>query len=347
MPDLILGVDTSNYTTSLALVNIDGEVVFNEKKLLPVAEGERGLRQSDALFAHTKNLPILSERLKGYMSADSSRRIVAVGYSATPRDVEGSYMPCFLAGQAVATALAAALNCPLYTFSHQSGHIMAALYSAGRLDLVDGERLFAAFHVSGGTTEILLVTPKDGAGFAVEPVGGTADINAGQAIDRTGVMMGLSFPCGREMEAILNEAPKPRQKTRISVKDLSCNLSGLENLAKKEYESTGDRALTAAYCFDFVADTLCKLTENLRLRYPDIPIIYAGGVMSNKRIGAHLATFDNTYFSEPVFSSDNAAGVALLALRKTRREGSSTFLEMKVNLAFGEIGAKELPQGKS
>ncbi len=320
MPELILGVDTSNYTTSLALVTVEGEVVFNEKRLLPVAEGERGLRQSDALFAHTKNLPLLSERLRAFLEADDTRRIVAVGYSATPRDQEGSYMPCFLAGQATAAALAAALCCPLYAFSHQSGHIMAALYSAGRVDLIDRDAPFAAFHVSGGTTEILLVTPHSGR-FSVALIGGTADINAGQAIDRTGVMMGLTFPCGREMEAILNGSPKPLQRTRISVKDLTCNLSGLENLAKKEYEATGDRALTAAYCFDFVADTLCKLTENLRGRYAGIPIIYAGGVMSNKRIGARLAGFDDTYFSEPVFSSDNAAGVALLALREARAAG--------------------------
>ena len=72
----------------------------------------------------------------------------------------------------------------------------------------------------------------------------------------------------------------------------------------------------SAYCFDFVADTLCKLTENLRERYPKIPIIYAGGVMSNKRIGTRLANFENTYFSSPEFSSDNAAGIALLCRKK-------------------------------
>ena len=312
---LILGIDTSNYTTSAALCSVEGEIVLNLKRLLPVAEGERGLRQSDALFAHTKNLPLIMESLGEFLNVNyPERNIVAVGYSKTPRDTEGSYMPCFLSGISTASAIAATLGCPTYPFSHQSGHVMAALYSAKKLDLLDGDKPFAAFHVSGGTTEILLITPQNG-GFSVELIGGTADINAGQAIDRTGVLMGMGFPCGREMESTLADRDIAPVKTKISVKGLECNLSGLENLAKKLFEETGDRARVSAYCFDFVADTLEALTKNLRTAYPDIPIIYAGGVMSNKRIGARLATIENTYFSSPEFSSDNAAGVALLCRR--------------------------------
>ncbi|MBR3686374.1 MAG: peptidase M22 [Clostridia bacterium] len=313
---LILGIDTSNYTTSAALCTLEGDVVLNLKKLLPVAEGERGLRQSDALFAHTKNLPVIMDGVREFLDRNyPDREIVAVGYSKTPRDVEGSYMPCFLSGVAIASAVSATIGCQSYAFSHQSGHIMAALYSAGRLDLIENGERFAAFHVSGGTTEILLVTPKAD-GFEVELVGGTADINAGQAIDRAGVMMGLGFPCGREMESLIADRDIPPVKTRISVRGLECNLSGLENLSRSLYEKTGDKAAVSAFCFDFVADTLCKLTENLREAYGNIPIIYAGGVMSNKRIGARLAEFENTYFSAPEFSSDNAAGIALLCRKK-------------------------------
>lgn len=310
--ELILGIDTSNYTTSAALCTLDGEVVLNLKKLLAVAEGERGLRQSDALFSHTKNLPQVMEQMKLFLSEHfPKRQIVAIGYSATPRDVEGSYMPCFLSGVATASAISATLGCPAFPFSHQSGHIMAALYSAGKTELIKGYERFAAFHVSGGTTELLLITPGDN-GFAVEQIGGTADINAGQAIDRTGVLMGMRFPCGRSMEESLEGREIPPMKTRISVKGLQCNLSGLENLAKAMFEKTGDRAEVSAYCFDFVADTLARMTENLRREYPDIPVIYAGGVMSNRRIKTRLSSFENTYFSSPEFSSDNAAGVALL-----------------------------------
>ena len=224
-------------------------------------------------------------------------------------------MPCFLSGAAVASAISAVHGCEAYSFSHQSGHVMAALYSAKKLDFLEKKERFAAFHVSGGTTEILLVNPCEG-GFSVELIGGTADINAGQAIDRTGVMMGLRFPCGREMESLIGDKDVAPAKTRISVKGLTCNLSGLENLTKKLYSETEDKALVSAYCFDFVADTLSRLTENLREIYPEVPIIFAGGVMSNKRISSRLAKIENTYFSAPEFSSDNAAGVALLCRKK-------------------------------
>ena len=318
---LFLGIDTSNYTTSVALCDANGEVVLNLKKLLPVKEGERGLRQSDALFAHTKNLPEIMDGLGQFLDTNyPERQIVAVGCSARPRDVEGSYMPCFLSGVAAAKSISATVGATLYEFSHQNGHIMAALYSSESLELLDGRERFAAFHVSGGTTELLMVTP-DESGFGVELVGGSADMNAGQAIDRTGVLMGLKFPCGREMEQICRESGDiPHAKAKISVKGLECNLSGLENLTSKLYEKTGDRAKVSAYCFDFIADTLEALTKNLREEYPDIPVIYAGGVMSNARIASQLSKLGNVQFAKPEFSSDNAAGVALLC-RKAYIEG--------------------------
>lgn len=317
--NLYLGIDTSNYTTSVALCDATGNVVLNLKKLLDVKEGERGLRQSDALFAHTKNLPELMDKLSSFLAENyPERKIVAVGYSARPRNVEGSYMPCFLAGVAAAKSIAATVGCPSYDFSHQNGHVTAALYSASRLDLLESDTPFLAFHVSGGTTELLLVKGNNGEP-CVEIIGGTADVNAGQTIDRTGVLMGLKFPCGREMERICSEAGDiPHQKTRICVNGLDCNLSGLENLAAKLYRDSGDAALASAYCFDFIADTLYKLTLNARDIYGDLHVIFAGGVMSNSRIKAHLEKLGNVSFSEPQFSADNAAGVALMT--KIRHE---------------------------
>ncbi len=312
--ELYLGIDTSNYTTSAALCNGEGKVVLNLKKLLPVKMGERGLRQSDALFAHTKNLPELMQALSEYLKTEAAdARLCAVGHSATPRSISGSYMPCFLAGVAAAETACAVSGARGYAFSHQDGHIMAALYSSGRTELLDNDAPFAAFHVSGGTTELLLVRPNNGS-FHVELIGGSADMNAGQAIDRTGVLMGLSFPCGREMEAL--SKGQPYHKSRVSVKGLECNLSGLENLAAKLYRETGDKSCVSAFCFDYIADTLYKLTENLREQYTNIPVIFAGGVMSNKRIAGRLSGLCNVFFSEPDFSADNAAGIALL----TRKE---------------------------
>ena len=307
-----IGIDTSNYTTSVAICDMNGNIIANIKKLLFVENGERGLRQSDAVFAHIKNIPQLSDELR---EAICGYTPIAVGCSAYPRDAEGSYMPCFLTGVAVASSIAAVLGVPLMRFSHQNGHIMAALYSSGATEELINSR-FAAFHVSGGTMEILDVTPS-GNGFCVELIGGTDDLTAGQAIDRIGVAMGLDFPCGKQMEDLcFTEVHASIPKPRICVKSLHCNMSGLENLALKLYANTDNIGLVCDYTFSFVANTLDKLSENLRIEYPDIPIVYSGGVMSNSKIKDVLSKRNNTYFACPEFSSDNAAGVALLCRRE-------------------------------
>ena len=304
---VFLAFDTSNYTTSCAACDGDGKVILSLKKLLPVAEGERGLRQSDALFHHTAALPAIIEEAAQTLSR---REILAVGASERPRDKAGSYMPCFLAGVSAAKAAAAGAQSACFGFSHQCGHIAAALYSANREELY-GKR-FVAFHVSGGTTDVLLCEAGKNHPFEVTRIGGTLDINAGQAIDRAGVAMGLHFPCGAELEKLALDIV-PGEKPRICVKGLDCNLSGIENKAAKLYNESGDRSAVAALVIDFVSRTLEKITENLLETYPDIPIVYAGGVMSCKIIRKRLEKYGS--FAEPRFSSDNAAGVALLTRR--------------------------------
>lgn len=312
MTDCFVGIDTSNYTTSAAVCTIDGEIVANIKRPLFVKEGECGLRQSDAVFAHVKNLPDVMQELSAVLR--SGYRPVALGVSARPRNVDGSYMPCFLSGCAAAEAFATAADLPIFRFSHQDGHVMAAAYSSGA-----AERLlqapFAAFHVSGGTTEVLLVTPQN-CGFFIELLACTADINAGQAIDRVGVMLGLRFPCGKELEALALKNTGKLPKPRICVRDGNCNLSGLQNLAQKLWEESGDAAFVAAYTLEFVGATLAEMTAQLDKKMPGLPILYAGGVMSNRRLQALLSNRPNTYFAEPQFSSDNAAGIALLCKKQ-------------------------------
>ena len=311
MTECFIGIDTSNYTTSAAICTKDGEIVANLKAPLPVKAGECGLRQSDAVFAHVKNLPTIMQTLAGEVQG---MKPVAIGVSATPRPQEGSYMPCFLSGIAAAESFATAASIPLLRFSHQEGHIMAATYSAGATHLLNSER-FAAFHVSGGTTEVLLATPH-ARGFDIELFAATADINAGQAIDRIGVMLGLQFPCGKELEKLAQKNEKKIPKSRISVKDGYCNLSGLENMATKLWQESGDAALVAAFTQQFIADTLIAMTKELDARIPSLSIVYAGGVMSNRYLQSRLSERENTYFAEPQFSADNAAGIALLCRKQ-------------------------------
>ena len=304
-----VGIDTSNYTTSVALCDLEGRIIANLKAPLTVKSGERGLRQSDAVFAHVKNLPELMDRLA---EALLEYEPIAVGVSETPRMVEGSYMPCFLSGVAAAHSFAASRNIPIYKTAHQNGHVMAALYSSGMTESLLKDR-FLAFHVSGGTTEVLLITPKsDRHVFEIELVGETEDINAGQAIDRVGVMLGLNFPAGRELENLAKVYQGSFEKRKISVIDCRCNLSGVENIAKKLYDNGADKEMVAAFTFDFIQRTLCEMATQALEKYGDMPILFAGGVMSNKLMRGAISKRFEAYYAEPEFSADNAAGVALL-----------------------------------
>ena len=311
---IVIGIDTSNYTTSVAIMDIDGKLLANLKSPLPVKSGECGLRQSDAVFAHVKNIPEIMQRAREFI--DDSE-IVAIGVSSRPRNVEGSYMPCFLTGVAVAESLSSTLGVPLYSFSHQCGHIMAALYSSDRFDLLDGRR-FAAFHVSGGTTEMLSVSACEG-GFVSELIGGTADLNAGQVIDRAGVMMGLVFPAGPHIErlALSNSSPIPSKKPKI--KEFKINLSGLENLAKDLYEKTDDRSLVSAFVLSYVGKGLIMLADAYEERFGKSDFVFAGGVMCNSIIKRMLSQGRKASFAEPLMSADNAVGIAALTLRAYKK----------------------------
>ena len=250
MRNVYLGIDTSNYTTSTAVLHERDKSVVQQKKLLPVKQGELGLRQSDAVFHHTQQIPDLLDAL---WSDDYVPK--AVGVSVKPRDAEGSYMPCFSVGAGIARVVAKTHGIPLYSFSHQSGHIGAALYGAGRLDLLSHP--FIAFHVSGGTTEAVLVRPDKERIFTAEIVSCSLDLKGGQAVDRVGVMLGLSFPAGKELEQLA-----------------------------------------------------------LLQTYGNLPLLFAGGVMSNSIIRQALTEKYGACFAPPEYSADNAAGIAVLTAMK-------------------------------
>ncbi len=320
---LYLGIDTSNYTTSAALVNDAGEVLLNSRQLLPVPYGERGLRQSDAVFAHVRQLPLGAEAVSEVISK-SDGTIAAVGCSSTPRDSEKSYMPCFLAGLSAASMAASVLGVPLYTFSHQAGHVMAAVSSvSGKKESgffpEEFPEPFLSFHISGGTTDLLYCSPDRDRVLTVERIGGTKDLNAGQVLDRIGVLMGLSFPAGAEMDRMALGYGGRVPRGALSVKGTECNLSGLENKARELFESSNDRPLTAAYTLSFIARTLSRIAENAFGIYGRIPLIFAGGVMSSAYIRKILASCGR--FADPACSSDNAVGVAFLAREKYHGEG--------------------------
>lgn len=306
---MFAGFDTSNYTTSAAVMC--DSTIKNYKKMLSVAENARGLRQSDAVFQHTVNMPdLLSDMAEDF----DLRDVKAVGVSARPRNAAGSYMPCFLVGLNTAKAAAAFCGCKCYETSHQVGHILAALYSAEKLDLIKDR--FLAFHVSGGTTEAVLVTPDREQILKADIVAASIDLKAGQAIDRTGVLLGMRFPCGAELE---KEAEKSNRdfKIRASMRGCNCSFSGIENKVKIMIANGESKCDIAKFVLESVRVSLDSMLSAVLQEYGSLPVVFAGGVSSNKTIRKTVSEKFGAYFAEPRFSSDNAAGTAVFAALKS------------------------------
>ena len=308
----VLGLDTSNYTTSAAV--FDGERGRNQGRLLEVRPGELGLRQSDALFQHVKPLP---EGVEALLGEEGLGTVQAVGASTRPRAVEGSYMPCFLAGASQGQVLSQVLGVPFYAFSHQQGHLAAAAWSAGRLDLLD--RPFLAWHLSGGTTELLRVEPEeDGVAVRAEILGGTSDISAGQLIDRTGVLLGLSFPAGKGVEKLSRQAQK-REYYKVKVNGLTFSLSGMENKVRQMVQRGEEPAEIAWFAQETVCRVVQACTKAAMEEYPGLPVLCSGGVASNGRLKELLRQNCGALFAQPQFSTDNAMGTAVLTWRALER----------------------------
>ncbi len=324
----ILGIDTSNYKTSVALTDIHQNVVCDLRKFLKVKQGEKGLRQSDALFQHIKNLPEQFEKLAGSTDIgeceaavnDLASVLAAVAYSSRPRPVEGSYMPVFLAGESFARSLAALADIPAMPFSHQEGHIEAIKAFS---QLKSADRIMAC-HFSGGTSELLEVTAADGhAGYDIKIIGGSKDIAFGQVIDRAGVMLGMDFPAGEEMDRIAAAADEHTDiLTRIKVRDGWLNLSGIDTQIKRALENGGDGACESAgplirEIFEKLSDAMTDMVIQGAEKTGISDIIMAGGVTSSMFIRQRaLKKLDaagiTAVFDENGLAQDNAVGISLL-----------------------------------
>lgn len=305
---IVLGIDTSNYTTSAALYDSAAGVLYQKRRLLKVKSGELGLRQADAVFQHTIALPEIIDEL--YSETKLKPDVIAV--SVKPDETENSYMPCFMTGKCVADSMGKVFSVPVKYFSHQAGHIAAALYSAGRLEMLEKE--FLAFHVSGGTTQAVKCSPDSEKIIKIEQLSSSLDLKAGQVIDRVGKLLGVPFPAGAALDKVSRESSR-EYKIKPFMRDGCCSLSGLENKCEKMYKDGESKADIAKYCIDFVSAALREMTLALLEKNPSLPVVYSGGVMSNSLIKEKFTREFNAVFAENGFSSDNAAGIAVLGER--------------------------------
>ncbi|MBQ9179598.1 MAG: hypothetical protein IJ132_02210 [Firmicutes bacterium] len=303
MRQYVLGIDTSNYTTSVALIDQDFEVAADNRIMLSVKKGERGLRQQEALFQHTVNLPVLLERT---ITPETRSSIKAVCVSSRPRPVEGSYMPCFLAGVSAAKAIALATGAEYMEYSHQEGHIAA-------IDPLT-EKRFLSYHLSGGTCELLLVGRIED-GYAIEIIGGSNDISIGQLLDRTGVALGYAFPAGKAMDELADRSNETNELTGVRIDDLWFNLSGLETQVLSKVGKEKEDNLVSDL-FRKIERLLVKETEAAIKKTGLSQVVFAGGVSKSSYIREGLRKNFNNKIIFGELSEDNAVGTALLGGRK-------------------------------
>lgn len=309
---MILGIDTSCYTTSLALVSTNGELISQQRKILPVKKGNRGLSQSEALFYHIKQLPSLYGQLLADAEQQGKRlaEVKLVCVSDRPRPLEESYMPVFLGGLSFAQVIAATLGTPLHFTTHQEGHILAGVWSGG----LPVDEPFLAVHLSGGTTEILLARWEN-AGLSLKKVGGSADIAAGQMADRVGVAMGMQFPAGRELDlfALTDEAVKGEQQN-FSYQEGFFSLSGPESDLQRKLSQGVAPLIVAKTLWQTISRALAKSLSELGNIYQCEKILLVGGVAGSKNLRCLLPNLlpeKQLFFCNPEFSGDNSVGVAL------------------------------------
>lgn len=304
---MIIGIDTSCYTTSIALITSEGEILLDSRRLLEVASGERGLRQSEALFQHLQNLPLLLAA--DHWAPGQPPNVDAVCAAVIPRPAPDSYLPVFKAGAAFGQTLAGLYGIPFIGTSHQEGHIRAGLKGNRELK---GE--FLAWHISGGTTELLLVRP-DHPGFAIQKIGGSSDLHVGQFIDRVGVALGTGFPAGPELER-LAEGAEPGIHLPIAVQGLSLSFSGPASAAERALHS-GTGAGLAYAVFECIGRSLLLVTRHAAEIHGIDQVLVVGGVAANKMIRSYLTDAGaheglHFFFGSRELSSDNAVGVALI-----------------------------------
>ena len=233
-------------------------------------EGAIGLRQSDALFQHTVRL---------HEKYQLCRRARCAPSASAPVPARWKARICPVFWQERASRGAFAFRAAFLRYPISRGHIAAAALSAGKLDLLDGE--FLAWHLSGGTSELLYV--KCGADGLPDCtcIGGTTDLAAGQLLDRAGNLLGLPFPSGGALDALALTA-EPEKGFKPKVTDCKFSLSGMQNQVENKFKTAEPKEM-ARFALETVANAVIKATEQAREHY-HFPILCAGGVMASQVI---------------------------------------------------------------
>lgn len=313
--NIIIGIDTSCYTTSIAAISLGKKVIFNKKIMLEVKKNSNGLRQSEAVFQHIKNLGEIDNEIKDIIK---DYNVKAICVSKKPRPIKDSYMPVFTVGYNFAKLSSTMMKCELYETTHQENHIEASLLTNN----IKNKEKFISVHMSGGTTEVLLCKKDENkSDYSIEIVGGSKDISFGQLIDRIGVKMGYNFPSGKYIdENAIKCSTKIEQGLKTSVKEGYMNLSGLENQIDKILNNESKEYI-CKLVLDSVVRNMVKAIVYINRKYNIDEVVFAGGVSASKYISNELVLKlrkykINAYFTNPEYCTDNAVGCAIIGVNK-------------------------------
>ena len=241
-----------------------------------------------------------------------------------------------LVGMAAAKAFAWAHGLPLIPVNHMAGHLMAAR------EVQELEYPLLALLVSGGHTELVYVSEPGN----YKIVGETRDDAVGEAYDKVGRVMGLTYPAGREIDELAHEGKDVYDFPRAMIKEdhLEFSFSGLKSAfinLHHNAEQKGEVLVKEDLCASFqaaVLDILLAKTKKALERYPVKTLVVAGGVAANQGLRERLAEeiTDVDVVIPPLrLSGDNAGMIALAAaIECDQKHFAELDLNAKPSLAF-------------
>lgn len=334
---LILAIESSCDETSVAVIKNGSEILSNiVASQIKSHRRFGGVVPEVASRHHVEQITIcIDEALAEAEVATSDLDAVAVTYGP---GLVGS----LLIGISAAKAFAWANHLPLIPVNHMAGHIYAARFVAPM------EFPLMALLVSGGHTELAYMI-EDG---SFEVIGETRDDAAGEAYDKVGRVLGLTYPCGKPVDELAHQGQDSYHFPRAMIHEnnFDFSFSGLKsafiNLVHNA-EQRGEELVREDLAASFQASVVEVLVEKTRralLQYPSKQLIIAGGVAANKGLRAGMkAMMDENFPDMPLLipplrlCGDNAAMVGAAGYIEWQKQHFTDLsLNAKPSLIFNQ-----------
>ena len=327
----ILAVESSCDETSVAVLKNEKELLSNI--IASQVESHKRFGGVVPEVASRHHVEVVTLCIKDALSEAgiTAEQLDAVAVTYGP-----GLVGALLVGMAAAKAFAWAHGLPLIPVNHMAGHLMAAR------EVQELEYPLLALLVSGGHTELVYVSEPGN----YRIVGETRDDAVGEAYDKVGRVMGLTYPAGREIDELAHKGKDVYDFPRAMIKEdhLEFSFSGLKSAfinLHHNAEQKGDVLIKEDLCASFqaaVLDILLAKTKKALERYPVKTLVVAGGVAANQGLRERLAEeiTDVDVFIPPLrLCGDNAGMIALAAaIECDQKHFAELDLNAKPSLAF-------------